>query len=168
MVFKIMLFSICISSILNTYAYSVCDTNKVYLEIKSHDYEGYVMKSECFKNYLHRMINAKRFWNPDKIEVSLFEYKVKQSLIGKYKQGDFFHSFLKQNLIKYKRQYFGYVNDQGDNCLYTIFVIVGDNVPYKWRIRNLPYYVYDAGHTLFTVMYNVSTKQFINLKLGDY
>jgi hypothetical protein len=71
-----------------------------------------------------------------------------------------------RNLKKYKRQYFGYINDKGERILYINSLW---SKSYKDNIwLNEIIWISDGGSHYWNIQYNLETNELENLKVNGY
>ena len=71
-----------------------------------------------------------------------------------------------RNLKKYKRQYFGYINDKGERILYINSLW---SKSYKDNIwLNEIIWISDGGSHYWNIQYNLATNELENLKVNGY
>jgi hypothetical protein len=73
-------------------------------------------------------------------------------------------TIIHKNLKKYKRQYFGYINDKGEKILYINSLWKKNEEENKWLNRLI--WVSDGGSHYWNIEYNLETDELINLSVN--
>lgn len=71
-----------------------------------------------------------------------------------------------KNLKKYKRQYFGYINEKGEKILYINSLWKKNEKETKWLQQIIM--VSDGGSHYWNIEYNLETEELENLKVNGY
>ena len=71
-----------------------------------------------------------------------------------------------KNLKKYKRQYFGYINEKGEKILYINSLWKKNEKETKWLQQIIM--VSDGGSHYWNIEYNLETDELENLKVNGY
>ncbi|MCW1146805.1 hypothetical protein [Flavobacterium lacisediminis] len=73
-----------------------------------------------------------------------------------------------KNLKKYKRQYFGYINNKGEKILYINSLWSKSIKEHHWHWLNEIIWISDGGSYYWNIEYNLETKELENLKVNGY
>ena len=73
-----------------------------------------------------------------------------------------------KNLKKYKRQYFGYINDKGEKILYINSLWSKSVKENLWDWLNEIIWISDGGSHYWNIEYNLKTEELENLKVNGY
>jgi hypothetical protein len=75
-------------------------------------------------------------------------------------------TIIHKNLKKYKRQYFGYINDKGEKILYINSLWSKSIKEHHWHWLNEIIMVSDGGSHYWNIEYNLETDELINLSVN--
>ncbi|TDR24426.1 hypothetical protein [Flavobacterium cheniae] len=73
-----------------------------------------------------------------------------------------------KNLKKYKRQYFGYINNKGEKILYINSLWSKSIKEHHWHWLNEIIWISDGGSYYWNIEYNLETEELENLKVNGY
>lgn len=75
-------------------------------------------------------------------------------------------TIIHKNLKKYKRQYFGYINDKGEKILYINSLWSKSIKEHHWHWLNEIIMVSDGGSHYWNIEFNLETDELINLSVN--
>jgi hypothetical protein len=75
-------------------------------------------------------------------------------------------TIIHKNLKKYKRQYFGYINDKGEKILYINSLWSKSIKEHHWHWLNEIIMVSDGGSHYWNIEYNLETEELMNLSVN--
>lgn len=113
------------------------------------------------------LMQQNRF-TPTKEEIFKAENALKLKLkeANKNLENQYNSPIIHRNLKKYKRQYFGYINDKGEKILYINSLWKKNEKETKWMQQIIM--VSDGGSYYWNIEYNLETEELENLKVNGY
>ena len=75
-------------------------------------------------------------------------------------------TIIHKNLKKYKRQYFGYINDKGEKVLYINSLWSKSVKENHWHWLNEIIWISDGGSHYWNIEYNLETEELMNLSVN--
>lgn len=77
-------------------------------------------------------------------------------------------TIIHKNLKKYKRQYFGYINEKDEKILYINSLWSKSIKEHNWHWLNEIIWISDGGSHYWNIEYNLETDELENLKVNGY
>lgn len=118
-----------------------------------------------FPESSNELIQQNRF-TPTKEEIikaeNALKYKLKEA--NRNLENQYNSPIIHRNLKKYKRQYFGFINDKGEKILYINSLWKKNEEETKWLQRIIM--VSDGGSHYWNIEYNLETDELINLSVN--
>lgn len=120
-----------------------------------------------FPETSNEIMQQNRF-TPTKEEIikaeNALKYKLKETNRGLENQYN--SSIIHKNLKKYKRQYFGYINDKGEKVLYINSLWSKSVKENHWHWLNEIIWISDGGSHYWNIEYNLETEELMNLSVN--
>jgi hypothetical protein len=120
-----------------------------------------------FPESSNELMQQNRF-TPTKEEIIKAENALKSKLkfLNNPRMNQSHSPIIHKNLKKYKRQYFGYINDKGEKVLY-INSLWSKSVKEKHWLNGL-IWISDGGSHYWNIEYNLETDELENLNVNGY
>lgn len=118
-----------------------------------------------FPESSYEIMPGKRF-TPTKEEIFEAEKALKSKLkeANRNIENQYNSPIIHRNLKKYKRQYFGFINDKGEKILYINSLWKKNEEETKWLQQIIM--VSDGGSHYWKIEYNLETDELINLSVN--
>ena len=118
-----------------------------------------------FPESSYEIMPGKRF-TPTKEEIFEAEKALKSKLkeANRNLENQYNSPIIHRNLKKYKRQYFGYINGNGEKVLYINSLWKKNEEETKWLQQIIM--VSDGGSYYWNIEYNLNTDELINLSVN--
>ena len=118
-----------------------------------------------FPESSYEIMPGKRF-TPTKEEIFEAEKALKSKLkeANRNLENQYNSPIIHRNLKKYKRQYFGFINDKGEKILYINSLWKKNEEETKWLQQIIM--VSDGGSHYWNIEYNLETDELINLSVN--
>ncbi len=118
-----------------------------------------------FPESSYEIMPGKRF-TPTKEEIFEAEKALKSKLkeANRNLENQYNSPIIHRNLKKYKRQYFGFINDKGEKILYINSLWKKNEEETKWLQQIIM--VSDGGSHYWKIEYNLETDELINLSVN--
>ena len=118
-----------------------------------------------FPESSYEIMPGKRF-TPTKEEIFEAEKALKSKLkeANRNLENQYNSPIIHRNLKKYKRQYFGFINDKGEKILYINSLWKKNEEETKWLQQLIM--VSDGGSHYWNIEYNLETDELINLSVN--
>ena len=118
-----------------------------------------------FPESSYEIMPGKRF-TPTKEEIFEAEKALKSKLkeANRNLENQYNSPIIHRNLKKYKRQYFGFINDKGEKILYINSLWKKNEEETKWLQQIIM--VSDGGSYYWNIEYNLNTDELINLSVN--
>lgn len=118
-----------------------------------------------FPESSYEIMQGKRF-TPTKEEIFEAEKALKSKLkeANRNLENQYNSPIIHRNLKKYKRQYFGYINGNGEKVLYINSLWKKNEEETKWLQQIIM--VSDGGSYYWNIEYNLNTDELINLSVN--
>ena len=113
------------------------------------------------------IMQGKRF-TPTKEEIIKAENALKSKLkeVNRNFENQYNSPIVHRNLKKYKRQYFGFINNKGEKILDTNSLWSKSIKEHHWHWLNEIIMVSDGGSHYWNIEYNLETDELINLSVN--
>lgn len=120
-----------------------------------------------FPESSYEIMPGKRF-TPTKEEIFEAENALKSKLkeANRNLENQYNSPIIHRNLKKYKRQYFGFINDKGEKILYINSLWSKSIKEHHWHWLNEIIMVSDGGSHYWNIEYNLDTEELMNLSVN--
>lgn len=120
-----------------------------------------------FPESSYEIMPGKRF-TPTKEEIFEAEKALKSKLkeANRNLENQYNSPIIHRNLKKYKRQYFGFINDKGEKILYINSLWSKSIKEHNWHWLNEIIWISDGGSHYWNIEYNLETEELMNLSVN--
>jgi hypothetical protein len=119
-------------------------------------YNGYIFPNN--DDYFIPNAQNKTRWKPTKIDIKIIEKLIRET----YKTS--WNELIKlKKLSKYRRQYFGYINNKGERIIWVNYIC---GCQYRKELKSNSIVVFDGGNCYWNVRVNIDTMEVFDFSVN--